>query len=34
MKRTRPQDAPVPLAQLAKEDLDVIARRYPALLSK
>ena len=34
MKRTRPQDTPVPLARLAKEDLDAIARRYPALLSK
>ena len=31
MKRTRPQDAPRPLAQLAKEDLDLIARRYPTL---
>ena len=34
MKRTRPQDTPVPLARLAKEELDLIARRYPALLSK
>jgi hypothetical protein len=34
MKRTRPQDTPVPLARLAKEELDAIARRYPMLLSK
>jgi hypothetical protein len=34
MKRTRPQDAPLPLDRLAKDELDMIARRYPALLSK
>jgi hypothetical protein len=34
MKQTRPQDAPRPLAQLAKDDLDVIARRYPTFVSK
>jgi hypothetical protein len=34
MKRSRPQDTPVPLARLAKGELDAIARRYPALLSK
>ena len=34
MKRTRPQDTPLPLARLAKADLDAIARRYPTLLSK
>jgi hypothetical protein len=34
MKRTRPQDTPVPLARLAKAELDAIARRYPTLLSR
>ena len=34
MKRSRPQDTPVPLARLAKEELDAIARRYPTLWSK
>jgi len=34
MKRTRPQDTPVPLARSAKEELDTITRRYPTLVSK
>lgn len=34
MKQTRPQDTPLPLAHLAKEELDTIARRYPTLLSR
>jgi hypothetical protein len=34
MKRSRPQDVPVPLAQLAKEDLSLIERHYPSLRVK
>jgi hypothetical protein len=34
MKRSRPQDVPVPLAQLAKADLDLIERHYPTLRTK
>jgi len=34
MKRTRPQDVPVPLARLSKEELELIARRCPKLVSK
>jgi hypothetical protein len=34
MKRSRPQDQPVPLAKLSQDDRDLIARRYPKLTSK
>jgi hypothetical protein len=32
MKRTRPQDTPLRLAELSTEDRDLIGRRYPALV--
>ncbi len=34
MKHSRPQDVPVPLAQMAKADLDLIERRYPSFRAK